>query len=573
MRRQGLFFLLLLLFSFVIVAFGHPVWIGWLGLVAGIAGYALFWKGMLMLPTAKKRFWMAAVWFAAVQAVQFFWVLSNTYIGAPAYPLYGILCLGMGLQFGLVCLLIPVSSPLTMKRIAVIASAWTLMEWGRLLIFTGFPWSPSGLVLSAHLFPLQTFSLWGIYGACFWVMFTNLLALGFLVTARRGLFGWTFVFAALFPYLFGFAYVTFYERQDSLSSPPTLSIALVQTALTPEQKSEAFSQGVSLSPARQWEGILKLLKKQQGSSLDMIILPEAVVPFGTDTPFCSINNVSRVFEGVLGSCVEKKLPPLEAPAAQLVNTPDGDVWAGGNIYFSQMLSNVFNTPVIVGLSSFDAAEVARDGKPHSYNAAFFLQPHAKHRLRYEKQLLLPMAEYIPLSWIKSFLASYGIFDSFTPGREAKVFQVKKIPFSISICSEDIYGDLIRKQRLLGSQLFVNISNDAWYPHSKLSKQHFALGRLRAVENGVPLVRSANAGVVGFVDRFGRVVQALDVEGVGGQWLSDSLLVQVPIQTHKTLYTYAGDVPVIALSIFCLAMFFLARFLKRTKQDKSYTPLS
>lgn len=70
----------LLIFSFLIVAFGQPVWSGWIGLLAAVGGFACFWRVLLDISNAKERFCMAMGWYAGVQVVQLSWFLSSFFL-------------------------------------------------------------------------------------------------------------------------------------------------------------------------------------------------------------------------------------------------------------------------------------------------------------------------------------------------------------------------------------------------------------------------------------------------------------------------------------------------------------
>jgi apolipoprotein N-acyltransferase len=92
---------------------------------------------------------------------------------------------------------------------------------------------------------------------------------------------------------------------------------------------------------------------------------------------------------------------------------------------------------------------------------------------------------------------------------------------------------------------LNLTNDGWYGHSSGPYQHFASARLRAVEEGLPLVRVANTGISGVVDGYGRVIARLDL-GVSG--VLDSPLPKKLLGT--TFYAQWGDMPLILLLVVC-----------------------
>ena len=194
--------------------------------------------------------------------------------------------------------------------------------------------------------------------------------------------------------------------------------------------------------------------------------------------------------------------------------------------------------MVIGLDDSDEAT------GENYNAAFHLIPHKIAINRYEKRVLLPLAEYLPFSFLKPLVARYGITDFFTHGKESKVFE-GRYPLNISICYEECFSHLIREGKLGGAKLFVNVTNDAWYPSSRLHLTHFAHGKLRAIENGVPLVRACDTGVTAAVDSLGRTVGQLGQENLELQ--RGALVVEVQLYTYSTLYTFLGDYLIVALS--------------------------
>jgi apolipoprotein N-acyltransferase len=193
---------------------------------------------------------------------------------------------------------------------------------------------------------------------------------------------------------------------------------------------------------------------------------------------------------------------------------------------------------VIGLDDSD------EENGETYNAAFHLLPHKTTINRYEKRVLLPLAEYLPFSFLKPLVARYGITDFFTHGKEAKVFE-GAYPLNISICYEECFSHLIRQGKLGGAKLFINVTNDAWYPSSRLHLSHFSHGKLRAIENGVPVVRACNTGVTAAVDSLGRTVGQLGTENLEVQ--RGALITELNLYTYPTLYTYLGDYLIVALS--------------------------
>jgi apolipoprotein N-acyltransferase len=135
--------------------------------------------------------------------------------------------------------------------------------------------------------------------------------------------------------------------------------------------------------------------------------------------------------------------------------------------------------------------------------------------------------------------------------------IRAAPF---ICYEIIYPSFVRDRVLRGANLFVNITNDGWFGKSSGAFQHATMARLRCIENGVALARSANSGISMFVDQYGRVL--------GRTRLYDRTFLQKSISVARipTIYSRLGDWPVL-FSFLCIVIS-LGRLVFRTKARSS-----
>ena len=154
---------------------------------------------------------------------------------------------------------------------------------------------------------------------------------------------------------------------------------------------------------------------------------------------------------------------------------------------------------------------------------------------YDKAHLVPFGEYVPFRDVLSFAKlTYGAVD-FSPGPGPRTLRLPGLPpFSPLICYEAIFP-----QAVLDADdrpgFLLNITNDAWFGISSGPYQHFASARLRAVEQGLPLVRVANTGISAVVDGHGRVVASLAL-GAGGV-----LDARLPVALDETTpYARWGD---------------------------------
>ncbi|CCB87259.1 MULTISPECIES: apolipoprotein N-acyltransferase [Parachlamydia] len=540
----------LAILGFFIVAFGQPAWSSSLGAFAAFLGYALIGRVVISYSRPLSRFWVAGIWYFAVQMVQLSWFVSHPY--AYIYIVYVGVSLLLGAQFGLVGILITPRRLRSLIGIIAIPSAWVILEWSRLFILSGFSWNPSGLVLTGNVFSLQLASFWGVFGLSFWVLLVNLLGLrAWLLKARVAYVVW--ILAALMPYVYGYVHVVYHEywmeEEHRLAlnenKSPYFSAILVQPAFPAE---EAFDFGDTRDfvsfVMREWKHILKITQKHSGKTVDLIALPEFMVPFGTYTFVYPYEKVAKAFEDILGKESLNFLPPLELPFAAQSLTDEGIRWFVNNAFWAQGLSNYFNSDMVIGLED---AEDTQNGREY-YSAALFFHPmrelfsEEKFRRaeRYAKRVLVPMGEYIPFSFCRELAARYGVNGSFTGGQEAKILTGSKLPFGVCICYEETFGHLTRENRQLGANLLVNLTSDAWFPCSRLPQQHFDHARLRTVENGVPLIRACNTGVTGSIDSLGRLTAKLGNTLAETEESSDSILVHVPLYHYRTLYTLFGD---------------------------------
>jgi apolipoprotein N-acyltransferase len=560
--------MLFTMISFLIVAFGQPAWCWWCGLLAAGFGYAIFWRVLLCYSQGRSRFWLATAWFSAIQLVQLSWFVSHPYLYI--YAVYFILSFSLGLQFGIIGLLVNTSQMKNSWRVVTIAALWTIFEWSRLFVFSGFSWNPVGLSLSGSLYAMQMASLLGVFGLSFWVILTNLFAL----SAWKKNFSLSstlrWVFIATLPYLYGILHLTIHENSfaDKIANNNShFRVVLVQTAFPVEETINFGSnKDMVLYVVEEWRQILKITKKHTETSLDLIALPEFVVPFGTYSFVYPHESVKKIFKEVMGPDSLWALPPLTFPLANLqFDIGKESRWMVNNAYWAQAIANYFQAGVIVGLE--DAEDISPQQREF-YSGGLYFQPQQKpsqqlvggensssnfHVERYEKRILVPMGEYIPFAFCQKLAARYGVLGSFTKGKESKIMHCGSIPFSVSICYEETFGNLMREGKQKGAELLVNLTSDVWYPNSRLPRQHFDHARLRTVENGIPLIRACNTGITGAIDSLGRVISLLGEDPEASEWLSDSLFIDVPTYTYQTLYSKVGDALIIG---FCLLVTFL-----------------
>ena len=145
-----------------------------------------------------------------------------------------------------------------------------------------------------------------------------------------------------------------------------------------------------------------------------------------------------------------------------------------------------------------------NGKRFSYNSAMIMFPDGNFDI-YQKIFLVPFAEYVP--FFKSWLDKMNQFDdmgSFTPGSEYKVFPVKEYNVATLICYDSSNPKIVDKMVRNGADILFIVTNDS-YVGEFMPYQHFELAKIRAIEQRIPIIQSANNGISGIILPSGEVL--------------------------------------------------------------------
>lgn len=193
---------------------------------------------------------------------------------------------------------------------------------------------------------------------------------------------------------------------------------------------------------------------------------------------------------------------LEAQGAQLV------VWSENEhpYLFEEHQTRDFPRPEMAVLRGFRGPVLAGIRLALASGArvtsAILLQPDGTIAGRYDKQVLVPFGEYIPLApaaWVPDNMRGVS-------GRELTVLPWGTAKLGVLICLEDILPDNCRRLAALQPSCLINLTNDAWFGVGAEPYQHLALSVFRAVECRLDLVRCTKNGASAFIDSTGRVVQ-------------------------------------------------------------------
>lgn len=146
-----------------------------------------------------------------------------------------------------------------------------------------------------------------------------------------------------------------------------------------------------------------------------------------------------------------------------------------------------------------------EGGPRYYNAAFLLAPDGGVLARYDKQRLLPFAEYFPFASLDFLHRSFGRVREFTPGVPAPPLPTVAGAAAVAICNESLFPEIVAERVRAGADYLINLSNDSWIPDATFSENTFNMVRARAVEQRRFIIRASTSGPSAVVDPFGRVM--------------------------------------------------------------------
>ncbi len=548
MLKNSLFFFV----SLLLVAFGQQTWVWQFGLLAALGGFALFWMITVNQTSGKARFWTATLWFTLIQIIQLSWTLSHLYFYMLA--VYLIVCLLYGLQFGLLSYFIESKRIKSIINLFGFSGLWVFLEWTRLFFLPKLSWNPAGIALATTTAGAQLATVGGVFLLSFVVILMNLFLLRYLVERKRvNYLAYTAV--CLFPFVFGWMQIHRHSQEIQYSA--TIPVLLVQTGTDVVEKVRFNSlEAYRRFAMEEWKKII-LLIKAANHPLELVVLPENALPFSAYQAAYPFEEVTAFFIQHFNSSDLSKLPSLYPHLGVVV---EGKTYVN-NAYFAQAAANIFNANLIVGMEDRD--NVGQEVK--HYSAALLFQPVNSPFQRYSKRILVPMGEYIPFDWCQELCKQYGIYGSFTPGDQSNLLYTRNHAIGVSICYEETFGNLMRQSRQNGAQLHANLTNDGWYPHSHLPELHLEHGRLRAIEQGIPMVRACNTGVTCAVDSLGRTIDELKQADGSIEEEVGALQVSVPMYRYDTPYTEHGDALVLALSGFSILGCLIPHFLRASRE--------
>ncbi len=170
-----------------------------------------------------------------------------------------------------------------------------------------------------------------------------------------------------------------------------------------------------------------------------------------------------------------------------------------------------------------------------FNSAYMLGKGGKVVYRYDKQHLVPFGEYVPAKeWLSFVDPLTKEVSAFTPGKDYELGRVGDLKFATLICYEGIFPEIAREFEKRGAEIFVIITNDAWYGRTAAPEQHLQIAAFRAIENRRMILRAANSGYSAVIDPLGRFRRRT------GLFQSDVILADAAGYDGRTPYSYLGE---------------------------------
>ncbi|MEQ1790203.1 MAG: apolipoprotein N-acyltransferase [Rickettsiales bacterium] len=386
------------------------------------------------------------------------------------FPLNAIIALYPAFACLLFVVLISCSKRMVI-RVFLFSFIWLLFEYARGHLFSGFPWNLAGYSFGFSDVSLQSASIVGAYGLTF---FTVLLGSSFAIIRTNRvfvLFVWA-VFAASL--VWGNTRLSGVEK----GADTGVVLRLVQGNILQHHK---------WNPKLQQQNLEEYIKLTQSAGIEKVthvIWPETAVPYALRS------------DTALSYHLTKSLPS----GVMLITGALRLEGQGENSKFYNSVVAINNDGKIVG--------------------------------NYDKHALVPFGEFMPLRFLipKSLELPVGDKD-FSTGTGAQTLNWDGLPaVSVLVCYEGVFPEFAADSKKRPKWL-LNVTNDAWFGMSSGPYQHFEMVRMRAVEQGLPLVRVANTGITAYIDEYGRIKKQLD--------LGEKSVLDVPLWESKldgTIYT-------------------------------------
>jgi len=357
-------------------------------------------------------------------------------------------------------------------------AAWAATELCRVELLVGNPFGLLGYSQASALPLVQVADVTGIYGVSFVLAAVNAALADVWIAGRRALAG---LAAAVAVAAAALLYGAVRLAAPAAGAPPMrVAVAQANLDLGSQWRRELYGKNLDAYAALTRDAL-----REPGTAL--VVWPESAMTFFLED------------ERLYRTAIARLLAPSHA---QLL--------AGG-----------------------PRAEGGRNAR--YYNSAFLLSPAGDIVARYDKQRLLPFAEYFPLASIELLRREFARVREFVPGSDTPPLPTAVGPTGVVICNEAMFPRIVTARVRAGAHLLVNLTNDSWLGDVQYSAQALDMARVRAIEQRRWVVRASTSGPSALIDPSGRVTAetaAFTRGTIGGG---------VAAETAVTPYARWGDV--------------------------------
>jgi apolipoprotein N-acyltransferase len=435
-----------------------------------------------------------------------YWVGFSFFVDAERHALFMPLAVGglaalLALFTGLGVYLTAVTKLTGWRRVLIFTGCWIIADWLRSWVLSGFPWNFVGTVWTFSDSMIQVAALGGVWLLTVLTVLAAVSPVLLLESSRknRGSGG---VFTVVVHMLLLAAWLGGSWRLAEAPSPGEPAVEGARLRIV----QPAIAQELKWRPELRREHVLDQMRLTMSvgyEDITQVIWAETAVPY--------LLSNDRDLQIALGQ----------------VAPPDGYLFTGAPRSEGQGESR------------------------RLWNSLHALKRSGELAATFDKFHLVPFGEYDPLSKFLPSGTLVAAAGNFLPGSGITTWELDGLPpVSPLICYEVIFPGAVVPASEPRPGWLLNVTNDAWFGRSTGPYQHFTNARLRAVEEGLPVVRAANTGISAVIDPYGRVVGALELgeRGVLDLPLPEAL-------DRKTPFATLGNatVCIIALLIVFLAL--------------------
>jgi len=482
---QPVFFLVI--FAILLSLTFFPLGLGFLSFVALVPLFKAILHDAIAgregrLKALKRGFFMGWLGGAMFFGITFYWIpllpSENVTVPLIMFPAYLVMVAYLAVYLGLFGALLRLTYVQITRKVVFLAPfLWLVVELLRARGALGFPWASLGYSLWQYPSLIQVASVGSVYAVSLVLVVINSLLYDGIARKIR--------FVIAIPSALGILILIVVSGQVALrASPPAreLTVGLVQPNMASGMKWDPRFRKHNL------DVLLELTEKIASQKPDIIVWPETAAPFHLRYEPEYMNLLTRTVDNL-------------------------------------------GVPLLLG---FPDAIPLKDDDLVYYNSAGLMLPGLGIVEKYDKIHLVPFGERIPYDDVFPFLKKVELGQAnFGTGEERTVFRLNDERFSVLVCFESIFPELVRSFKVEGADFIVNITNDEWFGRSAAPYQHAYMAVFRAVETRSSVARCANTGISMLIDPWGRVTLK------SGLFTREALVGSIKLVSTQTFFTKHG----------------------------------